>query len=150
MVLQASVPVRRSNALAVSLHSNRVPISSLSSSDSSSTAAATRAAHSPGSGQSQSTSVSGSTALPVSFAISSSEQRFRSTDQIGDGRVSLHFVRVKEAERVTLTCNTTQPTKPETKLFWLLNGHPLPSGTLFNFSSLSFLSHFNSFELDES
>lgn len=42
----------------------------------------------------------------------------------------LPFVSVREADRVSFTCNTSQPTKPDTRLVWLRDGQPLPEGEL--------------------
>lgn len=49
-------------------------------------------------------------------------------------RSNLSFVQLREAERMTLVCNTSTPTKPETKLIFLRNGVPIKEGNvLFNF-----------------
>ena len=43
-------------------------------------------------------------------------------------RASLPFVQLRETERLTLICNTSTATKPETKLIFLRNGIPIKEG----------------------
>lgn len=52
----------------------------------------------------------------------------KSNKKLSKYRPSLPFVQLREAERLTLICNTSIPTKPETKLIWLRNGLPIKEG----------------------
>lgn len=80
--------------------------------------------------------------------MTNNDQVNKLTKKLLKYRSSLPFVQLRETERLTLTCNTSNATKPETKLIWLRNGLALKEGNIILFIvqilfALIFLSFFS-------